>query len=161
MTIKLTVEAVVLGTLLTLAGGCADREFLEPAGAADVRPVGEPIRYTLNQGLDPDLGLKIDPKYGLLAVNDPDSLSRIAEELAEDRLRPVSFVWVGLVKNQGDSRAENVFVHLRFAGSFEDSARIEGGFIIPNETILYNVYSVGSRVDSIEVLWTGKDSVTT
>ncbi|MFC2075823.1 hypothetical protein ACFLT7_01945 [candidate division KSB1 bacterium] len=164
-------SAPLIAALILAA--CAGREAIEPTGAADVQLVGDPVKQTLASGLYVILGsfdiwpvreerVMVNPSYAILAVADPDSLDRIAEAMWVEEskpARPGTFLWSGLVRNYGDTKADNVYVRIRFAGGRLDSAYVRGHHLNPNETAAYNVYSVGGQVDRTEVQWAGKDSV--
>jgi hypothetical protein len=154
-------------TAAIILAGCAEREAIEPMGEPDVRPVGQPVKSTLQQGLhiiERSFGgverVLADPSYALLAANDPDSLEKVREVLGVVGIRPGAFLWEGLVRNEGDIKADSVYIRIRFAGGYIDSAYVEDHNVRPKETALYSVYSLGGQVDEMEVLWSGREEET-
>ncbi|MFC2075822.1 hypothetical protein ACFLT7_01940 [candidate division KSB1 bacterium] len=149
--------ALITGAMaLSLAlPGCAGREPLESDDKADVRPLGDPVMSTLAYGIHriwtsfggPELIL-VDPSWDYdqehidKLCGGPFKICRYADAL-----------WEGLVKNHGGAIAESVYVRIKFAGGFIDSAYAVGMNIQPNQTAAFMVYTRGTRVDSVAVLW--------
>jgi hypothetical protein len=110
---------------------CSRREPLEVSDA-EVRVIGEPIRYSLSADFYED-----------------DNACTFGVRLAD-------FAWEGLVKNFGHRAADSVYVRIRFAGGFTDSVFIQDCRLNPNETGHYRLYCLSAqclRIDYVDVLW--------
>ncbi|MFC2075821.1 hypothetical protein ACFLT7_01935 [candidate division KSB1 bacterium] len=143
---------------LALTAGCAGRDTLDPQGA-DIQPLGDPVKQTLSIGdyqIEHSFGgmeyIVVDPSKNY----DPAYLQYLKEterNIHYEIYRYADFLWEGLVKNNGGETADSVYVRIRFAGGFIDSAYVTGFRVPSNQTAAYQLYSRGERVDKIDVLW--------
>ena len=132
------VPALILLIAFVTLVRCSRREPLEVSDA-EVRALGEPIRYTLSADFYED-----------------DNACTFGTRFAD-------FAWEGLVKNFGQRTADSVYVRIRFAGGFTDSVFIQDCRLNPNETGHYRLYCLSAqclRIDYINVLWRGLSGLT-
>jgi hypothetical protein len=149
---------VIVAAALTFPG-CAERDPVESSGKADVRPLGDPVMTTLAYG-----GYRVWISFGgaefILVDPSTDYDPAYIDQLCGPpfvRCRYAAALWEGQVKNYGHAIAESVYVRIQFAGEFIDSAYVEDMLVRPNETARYMVYTRGTQVERIEVIWYGQE----
>jgi hypothetical protein len=151
--------ALLVAIAPSLPSGCAGRDAVEPENSAKVEYLGDPVKTSLDIGhyvVERSFGGMEYIIYDPALNYDPDYLVTLKEterNIEYAIYRYADYLWTGLVKNNGDRSADSVYVRMTFAGGFVDSAYVSGLRVNPNQSVAYELYSRGDRVDSREIVW--------
>lgn len=168
--------ALLIAAALSLTD-CSDRSSVNEAGPApDVVFVGEPLKEKAQPGIH-----IIDHSFGgseLIYVPESETFGQaILDSLkAEADRNPLatkhaiyrfgSYVYRGLVKNEGTKRADRVTVKFKFRFENYDSTYVRGDILFipstretsfaslyPGRLATYEIYSVQDFIDWKKILW--------